>query len=241
MGTLYIVSTPIGNLKDITLRALEVLASVDYILCEDTRVTGKLLSHLEISKRMVSFGDFNEESKKEQIIAELLNGTNIALVSDAGTPLISDPGFKLVRDGARAGVQIESIPGPSAAVCALTVSGLPTDKFLFVGYLPKKDGKRLEVLRKLTVFHQRHAELVSASNDKIPKRVRDDSLKCTVICYESPFRLLRTLADIKEVFGDIDVVVCRELTKMHEEVFRGIVGEALEHFKNPRGEFVVLF
>lgn len=216
--SLFIVATPIGNLKDITLRAIETLKSVDYILCEDTRVTGRLLNEYSIGKRMVGFNDFNEESKIAQIISDLSSGLSIALVSDAGTPLVSDPGFKLIRQAGAAGIKIESIPGPTAAIVALTVSGLPTDKFLFLGFLPKKDGKRLELL----------------------KNAKDatSSVKSTVIIYESPFRVLKTLEQIKEVFGDIEIVVARELTKMHEEVYRGRISS----FKmNLKGEFVILF
>lgn len=223
MGTLYIVSTPIGNLKDITIRAVETLKLVDYILCEDSRVSGKLLHEYNIEKKMISFNEFNEKSKELQVISDLLDGQSIALVSDAGTPLVSDPGFKLVREAIAAGIKVESIPGPSAAVSALAVSGLPTDKFTFVGYLPKKDGKRKELLEKM----QKISEV----------------LKTTFIIYESPYRLLKTLKSLSDVFGDIDIVVCRELTKLHEEVRRKKVTDAIEHFSqvSPKGEFVVVF
>ncbi|MDP2633109.1 MAG: 16S rRNA (cytidine(1402)-2'-O)-methyltransferase [Candidatus Curtissbacteria bacterium] len=221
-GVLYIVATPIGNLKDITLRAIEILRRADYVLCEDTRVTGKLLHEYEIDSRIVPFNEFNEEKRIIPIIADLTDGNNIALVSDAGTPLVSDPGFKLVRESVARGIKVESIPGPSAAISALVVSGLPTDKFLFVGYLPKKEGKRSELLGNV----KKSLELV----------------KSTVIIYESPYRLIKSLRAICDIFGDIDIVICRELTKMHEEVRREKVSELIEYFSkiSPKGEFVVL-
>lgn len=218
MGTLYIVSTPIGNLKDITLRAVEVLKSVDLVVCEDTRITGHLLHELGIEKRMVVLTDFNEAEKVAFLVGELGKGANIALISDAGTPLVSDPGFKVVREAIGNNIHVESIPGPIAAVAALTVSGLPTDKFMFVGYISKKDGKRknqLEDLKKIC-----------------------DILKTTFIIYESPFRVLKTLDSIKDVFGEIDIVVCRELTKLHQEIYRGKISEFKMTIK---GEFVILF
>lgn len=222
MGTLYLVSTPIGNLKDITLRAIETLKSVDYILCEDTRITGKLLNEYQIDVRMVAFNEFNENAKASEVLKDLNEDKSIALVSDAGTPLVSDPGYKLVRAAIAMGIKVESISGSSAVITALTVSGLAPDKFLYLGYLPKKDGKRKKELEDV-------------------KKLRED-FKTTVIFYESPFRLLKSLEDIKEVFGDIDIVVCRELTKMHEEVRREKVSESVEHFSKtaPKGEFTVL-
>lgn len=222
MGTLFIVATPIGNLRDITLRAIEILKEADYILCEDTRVTGKLLNDLGIEKRMVAFNEYNENTKAEEVLAELLADKTIALVSDAGTPLVSDPGYKLVRDAISKGVKIESIPGPSAVITALTVSGLAPDRFLYLGYLPKKDGKRRTLLGEVKTLR--------------------DSFKTTVIFYESPFRVLETLQVINEVFGDIEVVVTRELTKMHEEVRREKVSESIQHFTKtpPKGEFTIL-
>src|SRR3989344_1940976 len=186
MATLYIVSTPIGNLKDITLRAIETLKSADYILCEDTRMTGKLLNEFQIDKRMVAFNEFNEDSKAAPVLADLQADRVIALVSDAGTPLVSDPGYKLVRDAIAKGIKVESIPGPSAVVSALTVSGLAPDRFLYLGYLPKKDGKRKNLL----------ADVKALKN----------SFKTTIIFYESPFRLLKTLESIMAIFGDIDIV-----------------------------------
>jgi len=222
MGTLYIVSTPIGNLEDITFRAISTLRTVDYILCEDTRITGKLLTRYSINKKMVSITDFNEESKIPPILNDLISGKNIALVSDAGTPLISDPGFKLVREAIKNGICVESIPGPTAAIAALTVSGLPTDKFLFLGYLPKKGGKRLKILENL--------------------KSSQDLIKFTAVIYESPFRLLKTLSAIKEIFGDVNIVICRELTKLHEETRREKISESIRHFSRiePKGEFTIV-
>jgi 16S rRNA (cytidine1402-2'-O)-methyltransferase len=223
MGTLYIVSTPIGNLKDITLRAIDVLKAVDLILCEDTRVTGLLLKHLEISKKMVAVNDFNEEQRIGEVILNLKLGKNIALVSDAGTPLVSDPGYKIVREAINQKIRVESIPGPSAVICALALSGMPSDKFMFVGYLSKKDGKRKTQLTDL-------------------KKVLD-SVKTTFILYESPYRVVKTLGAVRSVFGGIDIVICRELTKLHEEIRREKITESLEHFEKitPKGEFVIIF
>ena len=220
MATLYIVSTPIGNLGDISKRAVEILNYVDLILCEDTRVTGHLLHELEISKKMVAVNDFNEAQKVGFVVGELQKGINIALVSDAGSPLVSDPGFKVVREVLASGFKVESIPGPSAVISALVVSGLPTDKFMFIGYFSKKEGQRknqIEDLKKIS-----------------------DIVKTTFICYESPFRVFATLGSINEVFGDTYVVVCRELTKIHEEVLRGKISEVSPKIK-PKGEFVILF
>ena len=293
MAVLYIVSTPIGNLEDITLRALKVLFSVPVIAAEDTRRTGNLLDYfrkkenllsevfvnqfqifnpinpsqpplekgrsnsppyeggvrgdlteqaMRMAKpRYISFHEHNENQKIEEILQLLKDGVDVALVSDGGTPLVSDPGFKLVREAVSKGVKVESIPGPSAAVAALTVSGLPTDKFLFVGYLPKKDGKRKNFLQSL---RNSHPELISGS--KIPKQVRDDKkgfIKLTIIFYESPFRIVKMLESIKEVFGDIDIVICRELTKLHEGIRREKVSESILNFTKvaPKGEFVILF
>lgn len=223
MGTLYIVSTPVGNLKDITLRAIDVLSNVDLVVCEDTRVTGQLLKHLEITKKMVAVNDFNEAQRTGEIILNLKLGKNIALVSDAGTPLVSDPGYKLVREAIEQKIRVEPIPGVSAMLAGLTVSGMPSDKFMFVGYLSKKDGKRkiqLEDLKKLSGI-----------------------VKTTSIVYESPYRVVKTLDAIKSVFGDIDIVICRELTKLHEEIRREKVTDSIEYFSKttPKGEFVILF
>lgn len=232
MGILYIVATPIGNLQDITLRAIETLKSVDAIACEDTRKTGMLLSRIvstsEVertgplrSAHLISYYEQNEMQRIPEIINALKDGLNIALVSDAGTPTISDPGFKLVREAIKEGVRVESIPGPSSVITALTVSGLPTDKFLFVGYPPKKPGHRITLFENLR---------------KLP-------IKTTIILFEGPHHLLRTLEEMKEVFGDIDVVICRELTKVYEEIRRENISNSIDHFSktNPKGEFVILF
>lgn len=224
-GKLFIVSTSIGNLEDISLRTIRVLTEVDVILAEDTRTAGLLLKHFNIpQKELVSFFEGNEESRKELVLQLLSQGKDIALISESGTPLISDPGYKLIRQLVSQGAKIEAVPGPTALITALTVSGLPTNAFLFLGFLPKKSGRARNILENtksaLTVLNQ-----------------------CkSVILYESPHRLLKSLQLIREVFGEIDVVVARELTKIHEEVRREKVSEAITHFNRvkPRGEFVIL-
>lgn len=227
MGTLYIVATPIGNLQDITIRAMKILQTVDAIACEDTRKTGMLISrnatNNSLRPRLISYYEQNELQRIPEIINALKNGLNIALVSDAGTPTISDPGFKLVREAIRERIKVESIPGPSSVITALTVSGLPTDKFLFVGYPPKKPGHRK------TLFHN------------IASMIR--IIKATIIIFEAPHKLLRTLNEMQNEFGDIDIVLCRELTKIHEEIRREKISESLVHFEKttPKGEFVILF
>jgi len=222
-GTLYVISTPIGNLGDITIRAIETLKNLDILLVEDTRVSGKLLKNFDIDAKMVSFNEYSEKTKTDLIINDLKEGKKVGIISDAGTPLISDPGFLLVREAVKSGVKVTAIPGPTALIYALTVSGLPTDKFIFLGYLPKKEGKRTNILKNL----KSTLEYIAA----------------TVIFYESPYRLLVTLKNISEVFGDIDVVICRELTKLHEEIRREKVTEAIKHFSEiaPKGEFTLLF
>lgn len=243
MGILYIVATPIGNLKDITLRGLEVLTSVDGIACEDTRRTGNLLNQFhpptsgsnvkfpisnEIIKRprLISYYEQNEFKRIPEIITALKNGLSIALVSDAGTPAISDPGFKLVRECIKEGIKVESIPGPSSVISALVVSGLPTDKFLFLGYLPKKTGNRMTLLETVK------------SSLKLNEKFHP-----TVILFEAPHRLSQFLEELQVVFGDIEIVIARELTKIHEEIIRTSVSQAVSHFKEkePKGEFVILF
>jgi 16S rRNA (cytidine1402-2'-O)-methyltransferase len=229
MGILYIVSTPIGNLQDITLRAIDIIKETEYIACEDTRKTGFLIKSL--SGKFGSFGDKylfsvyeeNEVSRISEVLRVLESDKNVVLVSDAGTPLISDPGFKLVRECIAKGVKVESIPGPSSVISALVVSGLPSDKFTFVGFLPKKPGHRLTLLENL----KQSLELV----------------KSTVILFESPFRLVKTLGELEKVFDDREVVVVRELTKIHEEVKRGKASELKLHFQkhSPKGEIIVLF
>lgn len=222
MGKLYLVSTPIGNLEDITLRAKRILEEVEIIACEDTRKTGLLLTRLNIPrKQLLSYYEENEIERIPQIIQLFKQGKNVTLVSNAGTPTISDPGFKLVRECLNQGIEVEAIPGPSAVLSALVSSGLPTDKFLFLGYLPKKQGKRQELLKncKLLTVH------------------------CTLIFFESPYRLIETLEVLKETFGDIQIVICRELTKIHEEIRREKISKSLEHFQKvkPQGEFTILF
>ena len=215
---LYIVSTPIGNLKDITLRALDTLKSVDLIAAEDTRHTKILLDAYDIHKPLTSFFEHNENQKTEYLIGLMKEGKNIALVSDAGTPGISDPGYPLIRAAREAGVKVEVIPGATALIMALTASGLPMHSFIFEGFLPVKSvGRR----NKLAEF-------------KGEKR--------TVIFYESPHRVLKTLKDIAEVLDNPTVVCCRELTKKFEEVKKGAATELLQHFTHhaPKGEFVVL-
>ena len=216
---LYLVGTPIGNLSDLSPRAIEILSSVDAVACEDTRRTGLLLSGLGIKKKLISYHEHNRTQKGELIISMIAEGQNIALVSDAGMPCISDPGEELVRDCARAGVDVQVIPGPVAAISALALSGLDSKRFFFEGFLPS-DGKE----RK-----QRLGELLSHRQ--------------TFILYEAPHRILRTLEDLISIgLGDRMTAVCRELTKKYEEVLRVTVSEAREHFllTPPRGEFVLV-
>lgn len=217
-GTLYLVATPIGNLEDITLRALRTLAGCDVVAAEDTRRTGQLLAHFGLSKRMLSCFEFNERRRADELIQILKGGGKVALVSDAGTPGISDPGERLVRAALEAGLRVESVPGACALVAALTASGLPTDEFHFVGFLPHKSGqrrKRLEALR------------TNAG---------------TLVLYESPYRVEKLLGELAEVFPGRRVVLARELTKRHEEYLRGSPAELLEVWQQrPRkGEFVVM-
>lgn len=216
-GTLYIVSTPIGNLDDITHRAVKILSSVDLIAAEDTRKTKILLDHYQISKPMLSYFDHNERFRSTQLVEKLLAGQSVALVSDAGTPGVSDPAYRIVRDSIDHGIAIVPIPGPSALLAALVVSGLPTNNFVFEGFLPLKKGRKtkLEFL-------------------KTEKR--------TIILYESPHRIVKTLREILEYMGDREVVVAREITKKFEEIVRGRLAEVLSKISSetPRGEFVIL-
>ena len=230
MGTLYIVATPIGNLQDISLRAVETLASVDFILCEDTRTTGILIRSVQskfpdkiIKARLISYYEENEMKRIPEVLQMLNKDFNFALVSDAGTPAISDPGFKLVRDCKFLDINVVSIPGASSVISALVSSGLPTDKFMFLGFLPKKPGHRKDLLLNV---------------NKSLKLIKQ-----TVIFFESPFRLSNTLKEMIEIFGDVEVVVARELTKVHEEVQKEKLSEAILHYqdKNLKGEIVVLF
>ena len=220
---LYIVATPIGNLKDITLRALEVLKEVDGIICEDTRRTSILLNHYQIKKPLLILNDYNEAKGLNSIIERLKNGENLALVSDAGTPLISDPGYKLIREAIHQGIEVDSLPGPSSVITALTLSGLPPDKFMFLGYPPEKTGHRIKLFESLKL----HLE--------------GAKLNQTIIMFVSPHKLLKTLENMKEVFGDIEVILAHELTKIHQSVEKKLISNWLENFKNPKGEFVLLF
>ncbi len=220
---LTIVPTPIGNLKDITLRALETLKEVDGIICEDTRRTGLLLNHYQISKSMIVLNDFNENKVFPEIIERLKSGQNLALVSDAGTPLISDPGYKLVRECIYQGIEVDSLPGPSSVITALTLSGLPPDKFMFLGYPPEKQSHRLKLLHYIL------------------DREYNENIKATYILFASPHKLLKTLEDMKEVFGDIEVVLAHELTKIHQSVESKTITSWLETLKNPKGEYILLF
>lgn len=223
-ATLYIVSTPIGNLQDITYRAISILKNVNYIACEDTRKTMLLLKKLDIfdSQLLISFYDQVVSEKIPNILNLLKNGEDIALVSDSGTPLISDPGYKLVRKTLDEGFNVVPIPGPSALIAALSVSGFPTDKFTFVGFLPRKEGNKLTLLKRL--------------------KKADDNLKNTIIVYEAPHRLIKSLGSIRKVFGNTNIVIVREITKIHEERLAGRIDEVIDSYKEktPKGEFVIL-
>ncbi len=219
---LYVVATPIGNLKDITLRSLETLKEVDGIICEDSRRTGFLLNHYDIHKPLIVLNDFNESRNLALLISRLKSGEKLALVSDAGTPLISDPGYKLVRECLAQDIPVDSLPGPSSVITALTLSGLPPDKFTFLGYLPEKHGHRLKLLQNIL--------------DR-----EDNELKATYIMFISPHKLLRTLDEMKAVFGDIEVVLAHELTKIHQSVEKKTISKWLETLKHPKGEYILLF
>jgi len=218
MGILYLVSTPLGNLEDITFRAIRILHEVGMIASEDTRTTGRLLAHFEIKTSLISY---HEHSKPHQLkrILDMLTEQDVALVSEAGTPLLSDPGYKLVRAAIEHGIEVVAIPGASALLTALPVSGLPTDRFLFVGFLPRKSAARRSLFEQLT------------------------AQSATLIFYESPHRLQASLLDMMTVFGvERLIAVCRELTKLHEEIWRGTLGQASEVWakRNPRGEFTLV-
>jgi 16S rRNA (cytidine1402-2'-O)-methyltransferase len=217
-GTLYLVATPIGNLEDITLRALRTLRECDLVAAEDTRRTGQLLHHFGISKPQISYFRFSEAKRSEEILARLSRGEKIALVTDAGTPGISDPGERVVRAAIQSGFRVESVPGPTAAMAALTASGLPTDEFHFIGFLPNKSGQRRKRLGNLK------------------------AVEGTLVIYESPYRVQKLLEELADLFPDRPVVLARELTKKFEEFLRGNPAELLEIFRTraPRGEFVVL-
>ncbi|WAM32648.1 16S rRNA (cytidine(1402)-2'-O)-methyltransferase [Caldicellulosiruptor naganoensis] len=218
-GKLFIVGTPIGNLDDISKRALDTLNMVDFIACEDTRVTIKLLNHFGIKKKLVSYHEFSSKEREDMIIEELKSGKKIALVSDAGMPLISDPGYELVRRCIKEGIDVTVIPGPCAFVCALVISGQNTRNFVFEGFLPKNKRSKREKLESL----------------KFEKR--------TMVFYEAPHKLLDTLLQMAEVFGkDREISIVKEITKIHESVMLTSIGEAIEFFKKnpPKGEYVII-
>lgn len=218
MGILYIVPTPVGNMEDMTLRAIRILKEADLVLAEDTRTSGILLKHFDIKNQMMSHHKFNEHGTTAGIIERLKAGQTIALVSDAGTPGISDPGFYLAREAARAGITVQTLPGPTACIPAIVSSGLPCDRFCFEGFLPQKKGR------------QTHLE-------SLKEETR------TMVFYESPYRLLKTLTQFAEVFGgDRQVSVSREISKVYEEHVRGTLDDVVAHFTEttPRGEIVIV-
>ena len=218
MGKLYVVPTPVGNLEDMTLRAIRVLKEVDLILAEDTRTSGILLKHFEIKNALQSYHKFNEHQVLESIITRLKAGENIALISDAGTPGISDPGFLVVRECVRNGIEVQCLPGATAFVPALVASGLPDERFCFEGFLPQKKGRMTRL-------------------NSLAEETR------TMIFYESPYRLVKTLTQFAELFGEErQVSVCREISKIHEESVRGTLAEVIAHFTvaEPKGEIVII-
>lgn len=217
-GTLYIIATPIGNMKDITINALETLSKVDKIFCEDTRVTSKLLAHHGINNKLYQYHDHSDRKEEDKIILWLQEGVNIALVSDAGTPLISDPGYGVVKKAIASDIRVIALPGPCAAVCALTVSGLPSNKFMFYGFLPATGGSRIK-------------ELIALKD-----------LALTMIFFESARRLISTLNNMLEVFGNRNIAVSRELTKYFEETKRGNIVEVMQYYTKfpPKGEVVIV-
>src|SRR5215471_11197819 len=215
MGTLFIVATPIGNLNDISSRALQTLHDVDVIACEDTRQTVKLLNHFGIKKHMTSYHEFNEEQKATELADQLAGTATIALVSDAGTPAIADPGYRLVRLCRQRGIPVVPIPGPNAAIAALAASGLPSDEFMFLGFLPSRKNARREKLAALA------------------------NVTCTLVFYEAPHRIAASLEDVQDVLGDREVCLGREVTKIHEEFLFGKISTVRERV-NALGEFVIV-
>ena len=218
MGILYIVPTPVGNMEDMTFRAVRILKEVDLVLAEDTRTSGILLKHFDIRNQLMSHHKFNEHGTSAGIVNRLLAGENVALISDAGTPGISDPGFFLVREAVKAGVEVQCLPGATAFVPALVSSGLPCDRFAFEGFLPQKKGRQSKI-----------------------ESLKDESR--TMIFYESPYRVVKTLQQFAEAYGgDRQVSVCREISKIHEESVRGTLDEVIAHFKEkePKGEIVIV-
>lgn len=214
---LFIVSTPIGNLKDITLRALETLKDVDFIICEDTRVTGNLIRHYEISKELISLNAFNESQKIYSVIQKILEGKNAALVTDSGTPTISDPGNRLISEAIKNKIELIAVPGASAVIAALSISGLPTDSFVFEGFIPQKKGRQ----KKL---------------QQLAKEER------TIVLYESVYRIEKLVDELTEYMSERFIVVCRELTKKFEECWRGYPKEIKEQLSSKviKGEFVIV-
>ena len=218
MGILYIVPTPVGNMEDMTFRAVRILKEVDLVLAEDTRTSGILLKHYDIKNALMSHHKFNEHGTSASVVNRLLAGENVALISDAGTPGISDPGFFLVREAVRAGVEVQCLPGATAFVPALVSSGLPCDRFAFEGFLPQKKGRQTKL-------------------ESLKEEER------TMIFYESPYRLVKTLQQFSETYGgERQVSVCREISKVHEESVRGTLDEVIAHFKEkePKGEIVII-
>ena len=218
MGMLYVVPTPVGNMEDMTFRAIRILKEADLILAEDTRTSGILLKHYEIKNQLMSHHKFNEHGTTAGIVERLKAGATIALISDAGTPGISDPGFYLVREAVAAGQEVQCLPGATAFVPALVSSGLPDDRFCFEGFLPQKKGRKTRL-----------------------ENLRDEER--TMVFYESPYRVMKTLKQFAEVFGeDRKVCCCREISKVHEECVRGTMTEVIAHFteKEPKGEFVIV-
>lgn len=215
-GNLYLVATPIGNLEDITLRAIRILKEVDIIIAEDTRQTLKLLNHLEISKPLISYHRHNEEIKVDSLIEKLQQGSNIALVSDAGTPVISDPGEIIVKEALKSDIEIIPIPGACALINGLIASGIDAKEFCFLGFLSLNKKMRKEKLEE----------------------IRNENK--TIILYEAPHKILNTLKDLQEILEDRQIVLARELTKIHEEFIRGTINEILEKYKEPRGEHIII-
>ena len=218
MGILYIVPTPVGNMEDMTFRAIRILKEVDLVLAEDTRTSSKLLKHYEIHNQLMSHHKFNEHGTSANIVSRLQAGENVALISDAGTPGISDPGFFLVREAVRAGIEVQCLPGATAFVPALVSSALPCDRFVFEGFLPQKKGRQTKL-----------------------ESLRDEQR--TMIFYESPYRVVKTLQQFADTYGpERQVSVCREISKIHEESVRGTLAEVIAHFKEhePKGEIVII-
>jgi 16S rRNA (cytidine1402-2'-O)-methyltransferase len=209
-GTLYLVATPIGNLEDITIRAVRILQEVDSIACEDTRTSRVLLNHYGINKPVVSYHNFNERQASERIIGRILEGQNVAVISDAGTPSISDPGFIIVREAVRQEINVVAIPGPAAMIMAVAVSGLPTDAFIFYGFLPQTSGKRRTILESLAERRE------------------------TMVFYESPYKIHKLLDEVFEVIGNRKAALCRELTKKFEEIIRGDIETIRDKFKEKK-------